>query len=81
MAAMSKLTKAMCWELVKVNNDKLNEVGAAIYRKPTTNECYESRQQNEPPLCESKDDPDAIWYNILYLYYPKYYFLVFNGDV
>ncbi|KAL7617640.1 hypothetical protein Lser_V15G00341 [Lactuca serriola] len=59
--AMSKLTKAMCWELVKVNNDKLNEVGAAIYRKPTTNECYESRQQNEPPLCESKDDPDAIW--------------------
>ncbi|XP_071737828.1 probable methyltransferase PMT24 [Rutidosis leptorrhynchoides] len=59
--AMSKLTKAMCWELVVVNNDKLNEVGAAIYRKPTSNECYESRQQNDPPLCESKDDPDAIW--------------------
>jgi hypothetical protein len=59
--AMSKLTKAMCWDLVVVNNDKLNEVGAAIYRKPTSNECYESRQQQEPPLCESKDDPDAIW--------------------
>lgn len=60
-AAMKKLTKAMCWELVVINNDKLNQVGAAIYRKPTNNECYENRQQNEPPLCESKDDPDAVW--------------------
>ncbi|KAK9073144.1 hypothetical protein SSX86_007467 [Deinandra increscens subsp. villosa] len=59
--AMSKLTKAMCWELVVINNDKLNEVGAAIYRKPTSNDCYENRQQNDPPLCESKDDPDAVW--------------------
>ncbi|KAK9053777.1 hypothetical protein SSX86_024851 [Deinandra increscens subsp. villosa] len=59
--AMSKLTKTMCWELVVINNDKLNEVGAAIYRKPTSNECYENRQQNDPPLCESKDDPDAVW--------------------
>ncbi|KAI3685733.1 hypothetical protein L6452_34991 [Arctium lappa] len=59
--AMSKLTKAMCWDLVVVNNDKLNEVGAAIYRKPTSNECYENRQQNDPPLCENNDDPDAVW--------------------
>ncbi|KAJ9560227.1 hypothetical protein OSB04_005387 [Centaurea solstitialis] len=59
--AMTKLTKAMCWELVVVNNDKLNEVGAAIYRKPTSNECYEKRQQQDPPLCENKDDPDAVW--------------------
>ncbi|KAL8252753.1 hypothetical protein R6Q59_036446 [Mikania micrantha] len=59
--AMSKLTKAMCWDLVVTNNDKLNEVGAAIYRKPTSNECYENRQQNDPPLCENKDDPDAVW--------------------
>ncbi|XP_076900403.1 putative methyltransferase PMT24 [Bidens hawaiensis] len=59
--AMSKLTKAMCWELVVINKDKLNEVGAAIYSKSTSNECYENREQNEPPLCESKDDPDAVW--------------------
>ncbi|KAI3807539.1 hypothetical protein L1987_23469 [Smallanthus sonchifolius] len=59
--AMSKLTKAMCWDLVVINNDKLNQVGAAIYRKPTSNECYENRQQNDPPLCEKKDDPDAVW--------------------
>nr|GEV85355.1 probable methyltransferase PMT24 [Tanacetum cinerariifolium] len=59
--AMSKLTKAMCWELVVVYKDTLNQVGAAIYRKPTTNECYENRQQNDPPLCKNSDDPDAIW--------------------
>ncbi|KAI3671708.1 hypothetical protein L1987_52141 [Smallanthus sonchifolius] len=59
--AMSKLTKAMCWDLVVINNDKLNQVGAAIYRKPTSNECNENRQQNDPPLCEKKDDPDAVW--------------------
>ncbi|KAI3686880.1 hypothetical protein L1987_80569 [Smallanthus sonchifolius] len=58
---MSKLTKAMCWELVVVYKDKLNEVGAAIYKKPTSNECYDNRQKNDPPMCESNDDPDAIW--------------------
>nr|XP_043639001.1 probable methyltransferase PMT25 [Erigeron canadensis] len=59
--AMSKLTKAMCWELVVVYNDQLNQVGAAVYRKPTSNECYENRKQNDPPICKSNDDPDAIW--------------------
>ena len=57
---MSELTKSMCWDLVVIEKDELNEVGAAIYRKPTSNECYEKRQNNEPPLCE--DDPDAVWY-------------------
>ncbi|XP_076885698.1 putative methyltransferase PMT24 [Bidens hawaiensis] len=59
--AMSKLTKAMCWELVVIYQDTLNEVGAAIYQKPTSNECYEDRKQNDPPICQSNDDPDAIW--------------------
>ncbi|KAI3821319.1 hypothetical protein L1987_08884 [Smallanthus sonchifolius] len=59
--AMSKLTKAMCWELVVIYKDKLNEVGAAIYKKPTSNECYENRQKNDPPMCKSNDDPDSIW--------------------
>ncbi|KAK9080156.1 hypothetical protein SSX86_001831 [Deinandra increscens subsp. villosa] len=59
--AMSKLTKAMCWELVVVYKDKLNQVGAAIYKKPTSNECYENREQNDPPICKNNDDPDAIW--------------------
>ncbi|XP_009602526.1 probable methyltransferase PMT24 [Nicotiana tomentosiformis] len=59
--AMSELTKSMCWELVEINEDKLNEVGVAIFRKPTSNDCYQSRTQNDPPMCEEADDPDAAW--------------------
>ncbi|XP_057973553.1 probable methyltransferase PMT24 [Malania oleifera] len=59
--AMSQLTKSLCWDLVVVKKDRVNGVGAAIYRKPTSNECYEKRPQNEPPLCEKSDDPNAAW--------------------
>ncbi|XP_019435583.1 PREDICTED: probable methyltransferase PMT27 [Lupinus angustifolius] len=59
---MSALTKAMCWELVTIKRDKLNQVGAAFYRKPTTNECYEQREKNEPPMCKDDDDPNDAWY-------------------
>lgn len=59
--AMSKLMKKMCWELVTIKNDTVNQVGAAIFRKPTSNECYEQREENEPPLCKDSDDPNAAW--------------------
>lgn len=59
--AMSELTKSMCWDLVVIKKDKFNEVGAAIYRKPTSNECYDKRPKNEPPLCKESDDPNAAW--------------------
>lgn len=62
---MSALTKSMCWELVTINKDKLNGVGAAIYQKPTTNECYEKRKHNRPPMCKNKDDANAAWYDEL----------------
>jgi hypothetical protein len=62
MVAMSKLTKSMCWDLVVIKKDKLNGVGAAIFRKPTSNDCYNNRPQNEPPLCKESDDPNAAWY-------------------
>lgn len=65
MAAMSELTKSMCWDLVVIKKDKFNEVGAAIYRKPTSNECYDKRPKNEPPLCKESDDPNAAWYFLL----------------
>lgn len=58
---MSKLTVSMCWELVKINKDKKNSIGAAIYRKPDSNECYEKRKQNSPPMCKTDDDPNASW--------------------
>ncbi|RDX65849.1 putative methyltransferase PMT27, partial [Mucuna pruriens] len=47
---MTALTKAICWELVTINKDALNHVGAAIYRKTNSNECYDQREKNEPPM-------------------------------
>ncbi|XP_008781596.1 probable methyltransferase PMT26 [Phoenix dactylifera] len=60
--AMSWLTKSMCWEMVnKTGRDIVNQVGLAVYRKPTNNECYEKRTENNPPFCQESDDPDAAW--------------------
>ncbi|XP_057770147.1 probable methyltransferase PMT26 [Salvia miltiorrhiza] len=59
--AMEKLTKAMCWEVVSITKDRINGVGVAVYRKPTTNECYEQRSKSDPPLCQDSDDPSAAW--------------------
>ncbi|XP_059656359.1 probable methyltransferase PMT26 [Cornus florida] len=59
--AMKQLTKSMCWEVVSITKDRLNKVGVAVYQKPASNECYEKRSRNEPPLCLESDDPDAAW--------------------
>lgn len=59
---METLTKAMCWEVVSITNDSVNGVGIAVYRKPTSNDCYEQRSKNDPPLCQKSDDPNAAWY-------------------
>ncbi|XP_077224121.1 S-adenosyl-L-methionine-dependent methyltransferases superfamily protein [Tasmannia lanceolata] len=59
--AMSKLTKSMCWEMVTVKRDRVNEVGAAIFKKPSSNDCYQKRSENDPPLCSETDDPNAAW--------------------
>ncbi|XP_055811551.1 probable methyltransferase PMT26 [Solanum dulcamara] len=59
--AMQKLTNAMCWELVSKTKDRVNGVGVAVYRKPTSNECYEQRSKDAPPLCQGSDDPNAAW--------------------
>ncbi|XP_020090303.1 probable methyltransferase PMT24 [Ananas comosus] len=59
--AMSALTKSMCWKMVNKTNDKLNEVGLAIFKKPMDNKCYEQRTEENPPFCRESDDPDAAW--------------------
>ncbi|KAG6645644.1 probable methyltransferase PMT27 [Carya illinoinensis] len=59
---MSSLTTSMCWELVSINKDKLNSVSAAIYRKPSSNNCYDQRKQKRPPMCKNDDDPNAAWH-------------------
>ncbi|XP_022775378.1 probable methyltransferase PMT27 [Durio zibethinus] len=60
--AMSSLTKSMCWELVTIKKDKLNSIGVAVFRKPTSNECYDKRQDNSPPMCKNSDDANAVWH-------------------
>lgn len=37
-------------------------IAAAIYRKPTSNKCYEQRKESSPPMCKEDDDPNAAWY-------------------
>ncbi|KAG1328086.1 putative methyltransferase PMT26 [Cocos nucifera] len=37
------------------------EIWKAIFRKSSDNKCYEKRMENNPPLCEESDDPDAAW--------------------
>ncbi|KAI5069484.1 hypothetical protein GOP47_0016133 [Adiantum capillus-veneris] len=59
---MVALTAAICWELVARTTDSSTGVGVAIFHKPTTNFCYETRKQSSPPLCDSDDKPDAAWY-------------------
>ncbi|CAL4982022.1 unnamed protein product [Urochloa decumbens] len=60
---MTKLTKAMCWEMVARTQHTIDDqVGVAIFRKPVNNNgCYDKRPQKEPPLCEPSDDPNAAW--------------------
>nr|GLL19192.1 probable methyltransferase PMT27 [Ipomoea trifida] len=59
---MTALTVSMCWELIAIKKDKLNSIGAAIYRKPDTNDCYKQRKRSKPPMCKKEDDPNAAWY-------------------
>ncbi|EEF42083.1 ATP binding protein, putative [Ricinus communis] len=54
---MQNLTNSICWELVK------KEGYIAIWRKPFNNSCYLNREAGaQPPLCDSNDDPDDVWY-------------------
>ncbi|KAG7608274.1 S-adenosyl-L-methionine-dependent methyltransferase [Arabidopsis suecica] len=54
---MLNLTTRLCWVLVK------KEGYIAIWQKPVNNTCYLSRGAGvSPPLCNSEDDPDNVWY-------------------
>lgn len=54
---MVDLTTRLCWELVK------KEGYIAIWKKPLSNNCYLGREEGtQPPLCDSDDDPDNVWY-------------------
>ncbi|KAG9457170.1 hypothetical protein H6P81_001678 [Aristolochia fimbriata] len=59
--AMTALTKSMCWERVALKRDSVNQVGIAIYKKPSSNQCYERRSENDPSVCPATDDSNAAW--------------------
>ncbi|XP_040999048.1 probable methyltransferase PMT10 isoform X2 [Juglans microcarpa x Juglans regia] len=54
---MEDLTTRICWKLVKKKGY------IAIWQKPLNNSCYLNRDNGlQPPLCDSNDDPDNVWY-------------------
>ncbi|CAN6349130.1 unnamed protein product [Urochloa humidicola] len=60
--AMAALTKSMCWEMMKRTSDTVDQTAMVIFKKPTSNDCYDARPPRaEPPLCEAGDDQDAAW--------------------
>ncbi|KAL4361422.1 hypothetical protein GQ457_04G034300 [Hibiscus cannabinus] len=60
--AMMEQTKSMCWEFLnKTTMEPVNKVAIATFRKPESNDCYEQRPQQVPPLCPESDDPNAAW--------------------
>lgn len=65
---MVNLTSRLCWNLVK------KEGYIAIWQKPSDNSCYLSREAGtQPPLCDSEDDPDNVWYYLLsYFSFPAF---------
>lgn len=63
--AMVALTDSMCWNLTVKTRGLSSGVGFAIYQKPATNVCYESRPVNVPPICNENENPDAAWYTPL----------------
>ncbi|QCE05083.1 probable methyltransferase PMT3 [Vigna unguiculata] len=53
---MSALVGRMCWRIAAKRDQTV------IWQKPLTNECYMEREPGtRPPLCQSDDDPDAVW--------------------
>ncbi|KAD5962122.1 hypothetical protein E3N88_13595 [Mikania micrantha] len=62
--AMVALTKAICWKVVAKSFDS-SGIGLVIYEKPLSSSCYESRKENNPPLCDDNTRPKTSWYTRL----------------
>ncbi|PUZ63164.1 hypothetical protein GQ55_3G046000 [Panicum hallii var. hallii] len=59
--AMAALTQSMCWEMIKRTSDTVDQTAMVVFKKPTSNDCYDARSRAEPPLCEASDDQNAAW--------------------
>ncbi|XP_071738499.1 probable methyltransferase PMT23 isoform X1 [Rutidosis leptorrhynchoides] len=62
--AMVALTEAICWKVVAKSFDS-SGIGLVIYEKPLSSSCYESRKENNPPLCDENVRPKISWYTPL----------------
>ena len=64
-SAVSDLARRMCWKLVAEKREEKglkDRVGAAIWQKPESNDCYSQKEKgSQPPMCEAQDTPDAAW--------------------
>ncbi|CAN8254489.1 unnamed protein product [Cochlearia groenlandica] len=67
---MESLTTSMCWKVVA--RTRFTKVGFVIYQKPDSDSCYESRKNNDPPLCaEEETKKNTSWYTPLLSCLPK----------
>uniref|UniRef100_A0A1D1Y9B4 Methyltransferase n=1 Tax=Anthurium amnicola TaxID=1678845 RepID=A0A1D1Y9B4_9ARAE len=59
---MSALTASICWNILAHKNDEDSDLGVKIYQRPSSNDIYELRRRNNPPLCKENEKQDAAWY-------------------
>ena len=51
----------MGWEMKVKETDEETEIGVAIFQKPLTNEIYETRIVDTPPMCPKENIANAAW--------------------
>ena len=66
MTAMVAVTKSMCWKLIVKVVGVSSGVGFALYQKPTSNSCYETRSVNDTLICTDNENSDAAWYAVTF---------------
>lgn len=59
---MSTLTASICWNILAHKTDEVSDMSSKIYQKPASNDIYELRRRNQPPLCKEDENQDAAWY-------------------
>ncbi|MQL83813.1 hypothetical protein Taro_016315 [Colocasia esculenta] len=59
---MSALIASICWNILAHKNDEESDLGVKVYQRPSSNDIYELRRRNNPPLCKENEKQDAAWY-------------------
>ncbi|KAK4436484.1 putative methyltransferase PMT23 [Sesamum alatum] len=56
------LTESICWTQVTRSFFRSSHIGVAIFQKPASSSCYQTRKENKPPLCDMSSRPNNSWY-------------------